>query len=144
MKISEIKISYKNLHKPIIRIGCSSDLYDVSIKNWDSDLIEAQEEVKLVLLNRGNYVIGIHDLSKGGICSSIIDIRLVMSISLKCLASSIALVHNHPSGNLSPSDADKKITKKVKEASEYFDIKLLDHIIITNKYYFSFADESLL
>lgn len=128
----------------MIKIGSSIDLYNISIKNWDLDLIEAQEEVKLVLLNRGNYVIGIHDLSKGGICNSIIDIKLVMSISLKCLASSIALVHNHPSGNLSPSNADKKITNKVKEASEYFDIKLIDHIIITNKSYFSFADEGLL
>jgi DNA repair protein RadC len=144
MKISEIKISYKSLHQPKIRVGCSRDLYKLSIKQWDSDLIEAQEEVKLVLLNRGNYVIGIHDLSKGGICSSIIDVRLVMSISLKCLASSIALVHNHPSGNLKPSNADLNITEKVNKASKYFDIKLIDHMIITKKSYFSFADENLL
>ena len=92
------------------------------------------------MFNNANQAIGIYELSKGGINSSIIDLRLLLSVTLKCLATSIAIIHNHPSGNLKPSKADISITDKLKKACEVLDIKLLDHIIISKNDYYSFAD----
>jgi len=83
-------------------------------------------------------------VSQGGISGTIIDVRIIMKMALDKLASSIILCHNHPSGNLIPSEADKEITKKIKEAGKFMDIPVLDHLIIGNDAYFSFADEGLI
>ncbi|MFC4738575.1 RadC family protein [Flavobacterium ponti] len=119
-------------------------MYSVIIKKWDLDIIEYQEEVKVILLNRANIVLGIYEMSKGGISGTVVDIRIILGVALKCNASSIVLVHNHPSGKLVPSEADKAITKKLKDASNLLDIGLLDHIIISRLNYFSFSDEGIL
>jgi DNA repair protein RadC len=102
------------------------------------------EEVKILLLNKANKVLGIYDLSKGGISSSIIDIKIVLSIALKTLTSGIIIVHNHPSGNLNPSKADIDTTEKLKSACNLMDITVLDHLIISRNNYYSFADDGLL
>ena len=83
-------------------------------------------------------------LSKGGITGTLVDIRLALKKALEVGATGIILVHNHPSGTLKPSEADKQLTKKLKTAGESLDIKVLDHVIITEKSYFSFADENVL
>lgn len=83
-------------------------------------------------------------ISKGGLTATIVDIRLVFKRALELAAVAIIVCHNHPSGKLTPSNADKQLTQKIKEAGDTLDIKLLDHLIITEKAYFSFADESLL
>ena len=102
------------------------------------------EEFWVVYLNNSNKVLQIKQLSKGGITGTLVDVRLVLKNALQLSAVAIILSHNHPSGSLIPSEADIGLTKKLKRASESLDIKVLDHVIITEKSYFSFADENLL
>jgi len=83
-------------------------------------------------------------VSKGGLTATIVDVRLLFKSALELAAIGVIVCHNHPSGKLQPSNADKQITQKIKNAGETLDIKLLDHLIVTEKDYFSFADESLL
>ncbi|MDF1573566.1 MAG: DNA repair protein RadC [Bacteroidales bacterium] len=102
------------------------------------------EEFWLLMLNRANRVLGRYKVSQGGLSGTVIDTRIILKKSLDNLASSIIVCHNHPSGNMQPSDADVKITEKLKKAAEMLEIKLLDHVIIADKSYFSFADEGLI
>ena len=102
------------------------------------------EEFWIVYLNNSNKVLWTGQQSKGGITGTLVDVRLVLKQALELGAVALILAHNHPSGTLKPSEADKQITKKLKVASEALDIKVLDHLIITQKEYFSFADEGLL
>lgn len=102
------------------------------------------EEFWLLMLNRANRVIGKYKVSQGGLSGTVIDTRIILKKALDNLASSIIVCHNHPSGNKQPSDADIKITEKLKKAAEMLEIKLLDHVIIADKSYFSFADEGLI
>ncbi|WP_445453159.1 JAB domain-containing protein [Flavobacterium sp. 25HG05S-40] len=140
MHVSEIKVSYSNKNPLKIKITSSKTTYDLVINQWDFNIIEYQEEVKIILLNRSNIVLGIYEMSKGGITGSVVDIRIILGVALKCGASSIIMIHNHPSGKLIASDADKTITKKLKKACELLDIDLLDHLIISKDSYYSFAD----
>ncbi len=102
------------------------------------------EEFWVIYLNNSNKVISKSQLSKGGITGTLVDVRLVFKTALEMAATAIVLCHNHPSGTLVASDADKQITKKLKIAGDSLDIKILDHLIITEKGYFSFADEGIL
>jgi len=102
------------------------------------------EEFWLLMLNRANRVLGRYKVSQGGLSGTVIDTRIILKKALDNLASSIIVCHNHPSGNKQPSDADLKITEKLKKAAEMLEIKLLDHVIIADKSYFSFADEGLI
>ncbi len=102
------------------------------------------EEFWILYLNNSNKVIQKNQLSKGGITGTLVDVRLVLKSALEVGATSLILCHNHPSGTLKPSQADKDITQKLKTAAQSLDIKVLDHLIITEKTYFSFADENLL
>ena len=96
-------------------------------------------------LNKANRVLGVFPVSVGGITSTIVDLRLILSIALKTLTTSIILCHNHPSGSLTPSKQDIDLTLKIKEAAKYLDIVVQDHIIITfEQKYFSFADDGLI
>ena len=103
----------------------------------------SHEEFWVLTLNRANKVISKHFVSKGGLSNTIVDVRLIMKNAVDDLASGIILAHNHPSGNLTPSESDKQITEKIKAAAQLFDITLLDHLIITDDNYFSFADNGL-
>lgn len=102
------------------------------------------EEFWIIYLNNSNIVIQKMQLSKGGITGTLVDVRLVLKKAIEVGATGLILVHNHPSGTLKPSEADKQITKKLKQAGLSLDIKVLDHLIITEKAYFSFADEAIL
>ena len=144
MKVSEIKISYMNEVDEKIKVLGSSEVYQVLKANWDLDIIELQEEFKILLLNQGNQVLGIKSMFKGGINTCSIDVRLIMGMALKANASALVITHNHPSGNLNASESDKRITSKIKECCELFDIRLLDHIIMAKNSYLSFADEGIL
>lgn len=143
-QVSEIQVSYSANIIGKEKVSNSKDLFNVVHNQWNKDTIEMYEEVKILLLNRANNVLGIYALSKGGLSSSVVDIRIILSIALKALASSIILIHNHPSGNLKPSKSDLDITKKLKSACELLDIVLLDHLIVTKGDYFSFADDGLI
>jgi len=102
------------------------------------------EEFWIIYMNNSNKVIQKNQLSKGGITGTLVDVRLVLKNAIEVGATGIILAHNHPSGTLKPSIADKQLTQKLKTAGESLDIKVLDHLIITEKAYFSFADENLL
>ncbi|MFK7780913.1 DNA repair protein RadC [Psychroserpens sp.] len=102
------------------------------------------EEFWIIYLNNSNKVIQKNQLSKGGITGTLVDVRLALKTALEVGAVGLILVHNHPSGTLKPSEADKNLTQKLKTAAQSLDIKILDHLIITESSYFSFADESLL
>lgn len=102
------------------------------------------EEFWILYLNNSNKVIQKNQLSKGGITGTLVDVRLVLKNALEVGATALILCHNHPSGTLKPSNADKDITQKLKTAAQSLDIKVLDHLIVTEKAYFSFADEGIL
>lgn len=141
MKANEIKISYKRKNiNPRTIIKSSKQTFDFIINCWNKNTIEAFESVKLILMDRANAVLGIYNLSNGGLDSSVIDVKIIYSIALKCLASSIIIVHNHPSGNIIPSNADLLITRKIKDGCKILSINFLDHLIISNSNFYSFAD----
>lgn len=102
------------------------------------------EEFWILYLNNSNKIIKKNQLSKGGITGTLVDVRLVLKNALEVGAVALILCHNHPSGTLKPSQADKDITKKLKHAAQSLDISVLDHLIVTEKAYFSFADENIL
>lgn len=123
------------------KITCSDDVFQLMTIHL-SDL--QYEEFWALFLDRANNVIDESNISKGGVTGTVIDIRIILKQAIEKLASSIILVHNHPSGNLSPSKADRDITQKASEAASLIDIKVLDHVIIAGKKYTSFTDEGLL
>jgi len=125
----------------IDKIGSSQDVYHL-LQPLLGDL--EHEEFWILFLNNSNKVLHKAQLSKGGITGTLVDVRLVMKQTLELGAVAIILAHNHPSGTLRPSAADKQITQKIKTASETLDVKVLDHLIITQKSYYSFADEKIL
>jgi DNA repair protein RadC len=127
--------------KDKIKINSSRDTYQF-FSGYMADL--PHEEFWVLFLNRANKVLAREQMSSGGITGTVVDTRLLMKRALELLSTSIVLIHNHPSGNLTPSDEDKKLTKKLKEAASSLDIHLLDHLIISNKGYYSFADEHML
>lgn len=125
----------------ITKITCSKDVFDL-LQPLLGDL--PHEEFWIVYLNNSNKVLFKEQLSKGGITGTLVDVRLVMKNALEQGAVGLILAHNHPSGTLKASTADKQITQKLKSAAEVLDIKVLDHLIITQTAYFSFADEGVL
>lgn len=124
----------------VIQIKCSKDVAEI-FQPFLSDLLH--EEFWILFLNRSNKVIDKMKLSQGGVSGTVTDVRLVMKKAIEYLASGIIVCHNHPSGNLNPSESDTKITQKIKEAGNLMDIQLLDHLIISDKEYYSFADNGL-
>lgn len=144
--VAEIELTYKPLLKlsNLPKIQYSHDAYIILLDNWDKSKLEFVEQFKVLLLNRANKVLGICTLSTGGLSSTVVDIRLLFAVAVKSNASGIVIAHNHPSGRLFPSDNDKLITKKVKEAGELLEVSLLDHIIVTAEGYYSFQDEGAL
>ena len=142
--VAEIQVSYKPEKIIDYSLSDSRKSFDLIIKDWEKDIIEMQEEVKIILLNRNNKAIGIYSLAKGGIAGCVVDIKIILAVAIKTLSSGIIMVHNHPSGSLKPSQIDIKITEQLKSACKLLDICLLDHLIITKDNYFSFADEGIL
>lgn len=125
----------------ISKIKSSKDIYHILLADL-SDLIS--EEFWVIYLNNSNKVIGKEKLSAGGITGTVVDVRLLFKSAIDRLATSIILAHNHPSGTLRPSQADIKLTNKVKEAGKILDVQLLDHLIVADTGYYSFADEGSL
>ncbi len=143
-ELAEIQVSYstKNLNKIKIK---SVDIAAQVLRNaWNNDIIELQEEFKVLLLNRSSETLGIYSLSKGGITGTIVNIRLLFAVALKCNSTAFIIAHNHPSGKLQASESDLDLTRKIKKCSEFLDIDLLDHLIITKNGFYSFATEGKL
>ncbi|WP_394364531.1 JAB domain-containing protein [Flavobacterium ginsenosidimutans] len=144
--VSEIDLVYrtkvKNSERP--HITSSRYAYNLIKDCWDPGKIEFLEQFKVLLLNQSNKVLGIYEASSGGITGTVVDIRLLFAAALKAGAVGLIITHNHPSGSLLPSNPDRYITAKIAQAGELLDIKLLDHLIITEESYYSFADEGAL
>lgn len=124
-----------------IKISQSSDLYKV-LQPYLSDL--QTEEFWAIYLNQSNKILGKSRLTSGGINQSVVDVRILFKTAIEHFATAIVIAHNHPSGNLKPSQEDLRITKQINEGGKILNIQLLDHLIITQNSYFSFADENLL
>jgi len=144
--ISEITIGYKPEFKPSDRpkITTSNHAFDIIRNQWKDGDIEYRESFAVLLLNRANHVLGINWISNGGLSGTVADPKMIFQAALKANASSIILAHNHPSGNLKPSDMDISLTKKLVKASQVLALPVIDHLIVGQDNYFSFADESLL
>lgn len=144
--VAEIQLSYKPQIKASLRprITSSKDAERILRRHWNDDTLELSESFMIMLLNRANKVLGIYEVSSGGIAGTVADPKLIFGCALKAAASGIILSHNHPSGNLQPSQADIELTKKLMEGGRLLEIQVLDHIILTSEKYFSFADEGLM
>ncbi len=127
---------------PNVKITQTSEAFKF-IRQFYGDDIEVFESVFILLMNRANNTIGYAKISQGGITSSVVDIKIIAKYALDTLASGVILAHNHPSGNMTPSSADKHITRKVKSALNLIDVELHDHIILhPNEHrYYSFAND---
>ena len=142
--IAEVQISYSShvKAKDRFKVNGSADAASAFRSIWPSyDHIEFSY---MLMMNRQNQILGYHQISKGGITGTVMDVRVIFQVALKASCTSIILGHCHPSGNLDTSDADRKITRQIKEAGIILDIPLLDHLIMTSDSYFSMADEGLL
>ena len=142
-KIAEIELVYKTKVKASQRpqVTSSKEVYQILLQCWDENKIEFVEQFKVLLLNRAGRILGIYEVSSGGVSGTVADPKLIFSAALKANASSLILAHNHPSGNTKPSEADRQLTRKVKEGGKLLDISVLDHIIVTTEGYRSLADE---
>ncbi len=141
--ISEIELKYSpavlKCERP--KIINSKSAHKVLLDIWDMDTIELYEEFKVLLLNRANEVLGVYTVSKGGLHATVVDLKLLFAVVLKSASSCIILAHNHPSGNLKPSEADRQLYLKAKKVADYLDVSILDNLIITKTEYYSFVDE---
>lgn len=146
--VTELSVAYRRRksRRELPQIVSSSDAFIHILDGFDQKIIGMQEQFVAMYLNPSNKVLGIYRAGTGGITSTIADIRIILSVALKVLATGIVVAHNHPSGNLKPSRQDEELTRKLKEAAETMDIKLLDHLIVapSGVDYFSFADEGLI
>jgi DNA repair protein RadC len=125
------------------QIKSSRDAYHYCKWFYDDD-IEIFESFWIVLLNRANNTIGYALIGQGGTASCTVDIKIIAKKAIDCLASGVVLCHNHPSGNINPSESDLNLTKKIKEALKFLDIQLVDHVILTKDDYYSFSDHNKL
>jgi DNA repair protein RadC len=142
-QVAEIELVYKRVGKTSDRpqIKKAEDAHKLLSDHWDENKLDFIEQFKILLLNRANRVIGISDLSTGGITSTVVDPRIILVTALKANATSIILAHNHPSANLKPSDADRYLTQRLTDAGKLLDIEVLDHIIVTSEGFYSFAEK---
>lgn len=140
MKLPKIKIKVSVSKGEQYTITSSDDVAMVCKNIFSADTINWTEEMLVICLNRANVVVGYHKVSSGGFYGTVCDPKVVLTIALQCAASSIILTHNHPSGNLKPSEGDIEVTRKIMHACSYLDIKMLDHVIITNDGHYSMLE----
>ena len=145
-QVAEVELIYKSKVKASERphIKTSKDAADLLKHLWSEDKIDFVEQFKVLFLNRANKVLGIFEASSGGVTGTVADPKLIFVAALKANACAIVISHNHPSGNLKPSQSDEQLTLKIKNAGLFLGIKLLDHIIVTSEGYYSFANEGII
>lgn len=140
--VSEIEIVYRNpvklSERPAVRH--SRDAYEILRQVWDGNKIELLEQFKILLIDRNNKCLGVSEIATGGISYCPVDAKVIFATALKAKASSIILAHNHPSGNVNPSQNDWDITASLKQAAEIIGIPINDHLILTKETYSSYAD----
>lgn len=142
-KSIEYKLRAEKRDFSIEKIKKAEDAYNYAKKFYFDD-INIYESVFVILLNQASNTIGYAKISQGGISMSVVDVRIIAKYAIESLASGVILVHNHPSGNKTPSMIDNNLTSKVKQALEFLDIRLIDHIVITENSYYSYQEEGRL
>lgn len=146
--IPEIKISLRYDKKipfeQMETIDSSEKMNHVFRKVFSKDTFGWTEEMIMICLNQSGKVIGFYKVSSGGLTGTVADPKVIFTVALNCAATKIIIAHNHPSGNLKPSRQDEELTIKIKEGGKLLSIELLDHIILTEEGYYSFADTGLL
>lgn len=146
-KVAEIKISYINHVPPSERAIVSSSRAAYELIKQAEELrenIDYKEYFFCLYLNRSNHCLAMKKISEGGTSGTVADPKNILQGALKVNASSIILIHNHPSGNLTPSEADTKLTEKIKNAAKFHDFSVVDHLIVSSENYYSFADNGLI
>lgn len=143
--VQEVEVVYKPRRDAgeRVQIYSSRDVYSYARRLFENFMLH-HEEVWVMMLNSAMKVIGVSQVAKGGITETTVDVRIIFQTALMANATGIILIHNHPAGKLMPSLQDKGLTKKIEDAGKIMDIKLLDHIIVTQDGFFSFADEGFL
>ena len=145
-KVSEIEPVYKSKVKAVnrLQVRSSKDAANIFRQHWNENTLQLQEEMKVMYLNRANHLLGIYTASKGSMTATLIDCKLILLAAFRLGAVFCLACHNHPSGSLKPSKADKLLTNKLKMGAALVDIHFLDHLIITADDYYSFAEEGLI
>lgn len=141
--VGELKVSYKRTKLPSVKVGSASDAVNF-IKPYFEESIDLMESVKLMHLGRDNRIVNISHLSTGSETAAIVPIKTILRELLLIKSNSCLLFHNHPSGNINPSQDDIKITNKLADACELIEVPLLDHIILTRESFYSFSNKGLL
>ena len=141
--VAEVELSYRNRvpYKDRKKVVSSEDAYNILLNNHDDDTIDFTETFKVLYLNHSSQVVGCKTLSTGGITATCVDVRNIMQGALLTNATGMILAHNHPSGSIRPSRQDDALTRKIVEAANLMDIKVNDHIILTNEEFYSYCDE---
>lgn len=145
MFFSEIEVSIKLKNKKyseLYQLNEAKDAYKVFKKVFNADTIEWKEEMVMLCLNNAGKLIGFYKLAAGGTSLVVTDIKVLAIVALQSTASAVVIGHNHPSGNLTPSNADEKMTKELKQGLKFIGIRLVDHLIITNEGFYSFQENS--
>jgi proteasome lid subunit RPN8/RPN11 len=140
-KLREVELTFKKEKYFFGDVGSAQDVFRF-VKNNIQSGIEVQEHFVALFLNQANRIIGYYHHSMGTINSTQVDIEVLAAAAVKILAKAVIVAHNHPSGKLMPSEADRNVTRKLKAALQFFDIHLLDHLIVTNEGYYSFAEQN--
>ena len=143
-KVGEVKLSYKSTTKSRNTIKTSADAHRILLPTYKEGTMDYKEYFKVLFLNQANHVLGYTLISEGGITETSVDVRVILQAALLTNSVAIILAHNHPSGNLKPSQEDIKITRVIKEAATLMRITVLDHLILTSEGYYSFTDEGQL
>lgn len=145
-RVSEIGIYYKSKvpYQDRVSINSPNVAYEVLKLAWNQNKIELMEEFKILLTDNKSNCLGIVDIASGSINSCIVDPRLLFSAALKARASGVILAHNHPSGNVIPSENDKIVTEKIWKGGEILNIAILDHLVVSSHSYYSFAERGIM
>lgn len=145
-EVAEVKVTYSSKVKPSerVKVTNSREVYAQFLPFFEANGLEHVESFMVMGLNRNNKVLGIQLISKGGLAGTVADPKVIFQFALLTNSSSIIVAHNHPSGNIQPSQADIQITKKLQDAGKFLELPLTDHLILTPEKYYSFADEGLI
>lgn len=142
--VGEVELTYKSTSRSRSKIYSSEDAYKILLPTYKEGTICYKEYFKVLLLSQSNQVLGYTLISEGGLTETCADVRVILQAALLTNSVALVLAHNHPSGSLKPSRQDMEITKQVKEAAKLMRISVIDHLILTDAGYYSFADEGLL
>jgi DNA repair protein RadC len=144
--VAEVELIYKSKIKASERphVSKAREVYELFLKNWDKNKIGFIEQLKIMLLNRRHRVLGILEVSTGGVSGTIADPKIIFMAALKANASETIVCHNHPSGCLKPSGADQALTEKLVRGGLFLGLPVVDHLIITEEGFLSFAEEGLI